>query len=205
MRISTEDYDIILFLTRLSYYDIPYPEVFKCVAQYEVLSGLRLTMFDMDEYLLFIFCGTNSFRDWIANIEVGVGLRPVQYEQARRFVLGKAYPHGKPIVIAGHSLGGGIATYVTCQLNSIFNIQCITFNACGCKHLIPDSMANNDITNIVTKHDILTGITRRLPFKKYLQLIGETIIVDDKTFLPLSVKSHCDFISLSKIDKEHFQ
>lgn len=202
--ITQEDYDTVLFLTRLSYYedvDNIYPEPFNKIATVEKITGLRVNVFDMDEYNLFIICGTNSAIDWVANCKVGLGFVPHQYEQAYSCIRHYATIKNKPSIIAGHSLGGGIAEFVASELSQYLEVCCITFNGCGCKHLInPNLRENVSVINIVTDSDILNGITTRLPFvKDYMQHCGVTYIVKDSSMLPLSVKAHSDFGAMTKV------
>lgn len=205
MELTQKDYDLMIFLARLVYYDIPYPDEFKCVGELEMFNGLRLNVFDFDKYQLIVICGTNglSIKDWIANIKVALGITPRQYKQAYNYIDDMIHKHDKPVIICGHSLGGGIAEWCTSELYHRKNVNCVTLNGCGCSHLMLPVLRDVDVLNIITKHDVLNGITRRLPFKVYMQHIGESVIVDDQTWFPLSVKSHCDFESLSnyKVEK----
>jgi hypothetical protein len=206
MNIKVEDYDVIVFLTRLVYYDLEYPDCFNCTHSLSLRSGLKLNKFDMDDYDLVVICGTNSFRDWVANFKVALRLTPIQYKQAYEFINSIEKDSNKPIIIVGHSLGGGIAEYVASSFAIYFNVTCITFNGCGSKHLINPSLRDNVNTyNIITSRDILNGITRRIPFaKNYLQHTGSSHIVKDDGLLPLSVKSHCNFSVFTKIDTDIF-
>ncbi len=204
MNITQEDYDTILFLTRLSYYDDVddiYPEPFNKIATVEKFSGLRLNMFEMDNYTLFIICGTNSLVDWVANCKVGLGYVPHQYRQAYYYIKNNTPNSFKPVVIAGHSLGGGIAEYVASSISHYFKVTCITFNGCGCSHLIHPSLRGiNEIINVVTDSDILNGITMRIPFAKYyMQHCGKVYVVEDSSVLPLSIKAHSDFKAMTKV------
>ena len=197
MKITQQDYDTIVFLTRLVYYDLNYPEPFKCIKQIEIYSGLKLNIFDMDEYELFVICGTNSLRDWITNLKVGLGITPAQYDQAYYYVKNNTPTSGKPIVICGHSLGGGIAEYVASQMY-FHDTVCITLNGCGSKHLIHPVLREVETLNVITEHDILNNMTRFLPFKNYMKHTGKEVVVDDDYFFPLSIRSHCDFRNFTK-------
>lgn len=196
-KINQQDYDTILFLTRLAYYsdvDDIYPEPFDKVVTVEHYSGLRFNVFDMDDYVLVVICGSNSLRDWITNTKVGLGIEPKQYIQAKQHVLHNIYGvYDKPIVFSGHSLGGGIAEY----LGTFFEEASISFNGCGMKHLVKGRIVVESI-NIVTKHDILNGITLHLPFKKYMQHCGQVIEVEDGRWF-YSAKSHTDFGAMTKV------
>ena len=55
MKLTQKDYDLIVFLTRLVYYDIPYPEGFKCIGELKMFNGLRLNVFDMERFQ-FLLC-----------------------------------------------------------------------------------------------------------------------------------------------------
>ena len=74
MKLTQKDYDMTVFLTRLVYYDIPYPDDFRCIGELKMLNGLRLNIFEMERFQLVVICGTNGFsiRDWIANIKVAL-------------------------------------------------------------------------------------------------------------------------------------
>ena len=197
--ITQQDYDTILFLTRLSYYsdvDDLYPEPFSKVATVETLSGLRFNVFEFDDYILVNICGTNSLVDWIANTKIALGITPKQIKQARNWVVNNVWTTTcKPLVLAGHSLGGAIASCVA----NLIGETCITFNSCGYKHLLDFNLIDEKLVlNVTTKHDILTGITKRLPFKNYMQLYGRVITVEDGSFF-LSIKSHSDFGAMTKV------
>lgn len=198
-KLTQQDYDTILFLTRLSYHedmDDLYPEPFNKVATVTRLSGLRFNVFEFDEYVLVIICGTNSFRDWVANIKIAMGIEPKQVSEAKTWVVQNVWTRTlKPVIFVGHSLGGAIAS---CVADFTFE-QSVTFNSCGYKHLIDKTGTRaTSHLNIVTKHDILTGITTKLPFKNYMQLDGEVVVVEDDCKF-LSIKSHSDFGAMTKV------
>ena len=108
-KITQEDYDVIVFLTKLVYLDLEFPEPFERKERIEKITGLRIDIFDMGDYELFIMCGTNGLNDWVANLKVGLGFIPRQYEQAYFNVKNRMPNSSKPVIIAGHSLGGGLA------------------------------------------------------------------------------------------------
>ena len=202
-KITQEDYDVIVFLTKLVYLDLEFPKPFERKERIEKITGLRIDIFDMGDYELFIMCGTNGLNDWIANLKVGLGFVPRQYDQAYFNVKNRMPESSKPVIIAGHSLGGGLAEYVTSNLYYHQQVICLTFNGCGCSHLIhPILRKENDMFNIVTDDDILNSITRPLSiFGCYMQHTGKVIMVKDKHFF-LSVKSHCNFAAFNKVTVE---
>lgn len=202
-KITQEDYDVIVFLTKLVYLDLKFPEPFERKERIEKITGLRIDIFDMGDYELFIMCGTNGLNDWIANLKVGLGFVPRQYDQAYFNVKNRMPNSSKPVVIAGHSLGGGLAEYVASNLYYHQQVICLTFNGCGVSHLIhPILRKTDDMFNIITDDDILNSITKPLCiFGSYMQHTGKVIMVKDKHFF-LSVKSHCNFAAFNKVTVE---
>ena len=202
-KITQEDYDVIVFLTKLVYLDLKFPEPFERKERIEKITGLRIDIFDMGDYELFIMCGTNGLNDWVANLKVGLGFIPRQYEQAYFNVKNRMPNSSKPVIIAGHSLGGGLAEYVASNLYYHQQIICLTFNGCGVSHLIhPILRKTDDMFNIITDDDILNSITKPLCiFGSYMQHTGKVIMVKDKHFF-LSVKSHCNFAAFNKVTVE---
>lgn len=196
MKLTQEEYDTALFLSRLVYYDVEglYPQPFNKSLTYEgKFTGLKLNVFDMDEYYIVVLCGTNGFNDVIADTKVGLRIVPKQFHRAKNVV---EKLEDKPIIFVGHSLGGFLAA----MLHSHFkeNSTCICLNPCGYRHLL-ESEDGLNIVNVTTKHDILNNITRHIPFaKKYMQLLGEVAILEDRYWFPLSVKAHSDFVSMTK-------
>lgn len=196
MKITQEIYDTSLFLSRCVYYEIEgvYPKPFnKCLTYEGKFTGLKMNVFDMGEYHIAVLCGTNDFHDVVADIKVGLHITPYQYKRAVEVI---ERLEEKPIVFVGHSLGGFLAG----MLHSTFKEQscAICLNPCGYRHLLKDEEGLN-ILNIITRHDILNNITRNIPFaKKYLQTLGEVVVLEDRYWFPLSVKAHSDFASMAK-------
>lgn len=196
MKITQEIYDTSLFLSRCVYYEIEgvYPKPFnKCLTHEGKFTGLKMNVFDMGEYYIAVLCGTNDFHDVVADIKVGLHITPYQYKRAVEVI---ERLEEKPIVFVGHSLGGFLAG----MLHSTFKEQscAICLNPCGYRHLLKDEEGLN-ILNIITRHDILNNITRNIPFaKKYLQTLGEVVVLEDRYWFPLSVKAHSDFVSMAK-------
>ena len=201
-KVTQQDYDVIVFLTKLVYLDLEFPDVFNHKERINKITGLRIDIFDMGDYDLFIICGTNGLNDWVANFKVGLGFTPRQYDQAYFYIKNNTPNTSKPIIISGHSLGGGIAEYVSSSLYYHQQVICFTFNGCGCSHLIhPLLRKENDVYNIITDNDILNGITLRIPFVQYyMQHTGKIIMMKDKKHILLSVGSHGNFSLFGKLD-----
>ncbi len=195
--LDQETYETIVFLTRCVYYDIPYPAIYGFKELKTGLLGLRLNLFETDDYYLLIIAGTNQRIDWLHNALVGLSITPTQHLNALEFAKA-AYTEHKPMIIAGHSLGGGIAEYIAANIN-MPNITALSFNGCGVKHLVASDvhmLAN--IINITTSKDILNGITERIPGKRYMEHMSPIIkIKDTTTWNP--IKSHSNFNLFMKV------
>lgn len=196
MKITQDIYDTAIFLSRCVYYEIEgvYPKPYdKCLTFEAKYTGLKMNVFDMGDYHIAVLCGTNDWHDVIADVKVGLHIIPRQLHRAKEAI---HKLEEKPIVFVGHSLGGFLAG----MLHSVFKHKscAICLNPCGYRHLLRDEEELN-ILNVITKHDILNNITRNIPFaKKYLQLLGEIVILEDRYWFPLSIKAHSDFTSMAQ-------
>ena len=64
-----------------------------------------------DNRTIVAFSGTDEGRDWDDNIGQGVGLSPAQYDAALDFANKWKDKEGDNVILTGHSLGGGLASY----------------------------------------------------------------------------------------------
>ena len=160
-----------------------------------------MEIFDLREGIFVVICGTNSLKDWLANIKVALGITPNQHKQALAIIkdeLCKAQVKGKPLICSGHSLGSGIVEYCIAKLGNIEydNYMGIGYNGCGVAHL-GGYVKKGKMINVGTSRDILNGITERLPFKKYMQHFTPlNIVKDTTTWNP--IKSHSNFEVMMK-------
>ena len=196
-KLTQNQYEQIVFLTKCIYVDdLVYPSFLGYQHSVVLLSGLRMNLFIGQDFDLFVICGTNSFRDWITNTKVALNITPRQHQQALKKVLQhySTMDKDKPLIIAGHSLAGGIAEY--CKSFMSNDVYCIGFNGCGVKHLC-QNRSDDNILHIITSRDILNCITQVLPGKNYMKHMGNVKKIDDsKTFNP--IKSHCNFEAFMK-------
>lgn len=165
-------------LTKFSYHDIAYPKDMKIEKYHSPLTCLDAMFVEYEDYDLFIFQGTTSFADCVADFKMALGIRPRQFKRALKFVKS----HGdktKPTIIAGHSLGGAITEYVIYKLKYKENLLGVTYNGAGVRHLVHKKSEKVNIYNYISSKDILNNITKRLPFKMFVHL-GETLIIEDK-------------------------
>lgn len=205
MQLTQSQYELCTFLNDCVYNELAYPPMFGMTKRIVKLSGLRVEVFDFPQAIFVVYCGTNSWRDWGANIQVGLGITPRQYKQALAIVkdeLCRAQIKNKPLIVSGHSLGGGLCEYCIANLGNVEydNYIGITYNGCGVKHL-GGYAKKGKIIHIITSRDILNGITNKLPGKRYMKHYGETYIIkDNTTWNP--VKSHSNFEVMMKHNVE---
>lgn len=181
---------VITRLTQYSYYDIAYPRHIKVKKYHSPLTCLDAIYFNLDEYDIFIFQGTTSLVDWVADLKMALGIKPRQFKRALKFVKNNGNKNKKTI-IAGHSLGGAITEYVISELKCTDNLLGVTYNGAGVKHLLKNKNKNVHIYNYISDRDILNRLTRKLPFGLFDHL-GETLILKDEEFKN-GFKSHSNF------------
>lgn len=205
MKLTQNQYELCTFLNDCVYNELAYPPMMGMTNRIITLSGLRVEVFNLPQATIIVFCGTNSIKDWLANIKVGLGMIPNQHKQALAIVkdeLCKAQIKNKPLIISGHSLGSGLVEYSIANLGNVEydNYIGIGYNGCGVKHL-GGYAKKGKIINIVTSRDILNGITSKLPGKRYMKHYGEiNIIKDNTTWNP--IKSHSNFEVMMKYNVE---
>ena len=191
--LTQEEYESIVFLTKCIYIDdLVYPSFLGFQHSVVLLTGLRMNLFIGKKFDLFVICGTNSFKDWVTNTKIALNCTPRQHQQALKCIIQhQSYMEkGKKLFIVGHSLGGSIATYCKSFIPSN-DVFCITLNACPSKHLNANTDDDN-ILNLISKHDILNSFCNIIPGKNYMNHPGCIIIIPDNYKFPC-VKSHCDF------------
>lgn len=201
MKLTQYQYELCTFLNDCVYNELAYPPTIHMTNRIVEASGLRMEIFDLRDGIFIVICGTNSIKDWVANIKVALGIAPCQHKRALAIVkdeLCKTQMKGKPLIVSGHSLGGGIAEYCIANLGNVEHEDYIgiAYNGCGAKHL-GGYMKKGKFINVVTSRDILNGITKRLPFKTYLQHFTELYIVNDRTTWN-PIKSHGNFEVMMK-------
>ena len=86
-----------------------------------------------------VFKGTTVLEDWLNNLQQGIDVEADYYRRAVKLGFKALKTSNKPIVVVGHSLGGGLAA--ACATASGKN--CWTFNAAG---LHPDTLAKYGAT-----------------------------------------------------------
>ncbi|MGH9381944.1 MAG: Mbeg1-like protein [Thermoanaerobaculia bacterium] len=94
----------------------------------DLKTGFRAAIYtdDQGRHVL-AFAGTNDWRDWLHNVQQGVGLDSEQYEAALEVAYQAKAAFGDNLVITGHSLGGGLASVAALDTDT----AAVTFNAAG--------------------------------------------------------------------------
>ncbi len=121
-------------------------------------SGFKARMYKgpEGEHIL-VFQGTNEEKDWIDNAQQGVGLESEQYEQAKKLTEQLEDGKCKVETVAGHSLGGGLATTAGARLGA----ETYTYNAAGVhpNTIEITSEQEKQIHAYSGDHDILTTLS----------------------------------------------
>lgn len=66
-----------------------------------------------DKRTIVAFAGSDEGRDWDDNLLQGAGITPKQYKQAVDFTNKWKASDGNNVILTGHSLGGGLASYAS--------------------------------------------------------------------------------------------
>ncbi len=91
-------------------------------------TGFRAGIYrDGDGHYVLAFAGTSDGKDWLANVEQGLGLSAAQYREAATLARQAKAAYGDNLVITGHSLGGGLAATASAETDT----AAVTFNAAG--------------------------------------------------------------------------
>ncbi len=105
-------------------------------------DGFYASLSFKNGYYFLAFRGTNmtSIDDWSANLSQGVGMEPDQYKLALKLARHVVDVIGSDrLVICGHSLGGGLASYAGINVK----VSTITFNAAGLHNLNKGFLGND--------------------------------------------------------------
>ncbi len=112
--------------------------------------------------------------DWLfTNLAEGFGLVPSQYNQAlatAEAVMGNPLYAGKPIMTVGHSLGGGLSSYVAGMLG----LPSFNLNSAGLGSGLMNNLVNHgvpvvpgQIQHYNTSNDILSNVVNHGTFGQY--------------------------------------
>jgi hypothetical protein len=122
----------------------------------DLVNGFKASTFIKGKNLVVVFQGTNpnELVDWTTDIAAKMGLEPGQYKDALDYVGTIIQQAGKDydVVLTGHSLGGGLATYAALK----YSKPAIVFNAAPMgSGMLGDIQGLSDKTLLVTNVDLM--------------------------------------------------
>ncbi|MDH3528785.1 MAG: hypothetical protein OEQ28_04410 [Acidobacteriota bacterium] len=124
-------------------------------------KGIIAAPEDNDELVVLAFAGTDSPLDAVVDLAQATGGLPPQYNEALRWARAVFSTEGSKLVLAGHSLGGGLAAYCSvrigcpaCTINPAPLVGALTFGALG---------ANAQITNYIANAEFVSRSPGRNP------------------------------------------
>lgn len=127
-------------------------------------SGFQAGVYSDNQQYVLAFAGTNDMRDWLSNVRQATGYDDVQYNQAVAVAKSAKAAFGDALVIAGHSLGGGLAATAALATGTV----AVTFNAAGVSDYTLNRMG---IDPAAAKQDAQAGGIRRYS-EQYDMLTG---------------------------------
>jgi hypothetical protein len=127
-------------------------------------SGFQAGIYSDNHQYVLAFAGTNDMRDWLSNVRQATGYDDVQYNQAVAVAKSAKAAFGDALVIAGHSLGGGLAATAALATGTV----AVTFNAAGVSDYTLNRMG---IDPAAAKQDAQAGGIRRYS-EQYDMLTG---------------------------------
>jgi len=131
---------------------------------HDAASGFQAGIYSDSQQYVLAFAGTNDMRDWLSNVRQATGYDDVQYNQAVAVAKGAKAAFGDALVIAGHSLGGGLAATAALATGTV----AVTFNAAGVSDYTLNRMG---IDPTAAKQDAQAGGIRRYS-EQYDMLTG---------------------------------
>jgi hypothetical protein len=119
---------------------------------------------ETDNRVIIAFAGTNptSLHDWENNIGQAGGNTPAQYRQAVDLAGEYQNLYGNNVILTGHSLGGGLASYASLQTGlraTAINSAALSPNNLGGNALFHPSLKRNpNITQYYVPGEVLTNL-----------------------------------------------
>ncbi len=93
-----------------------------------------------DKRVIVAFAGSNDIQDWKDNVAQAGGHTPAQYHQAVKLAQKYKNQYGNNVILTGHSLGGGLASYASLKTG----LRATAINAAP---LAPNNLGGNPIRN----------------------------------------------------------
>ena len=129
----------------------------------DLVNGFKATTFIKGKTLVVVFQGTNptEWVDWTTDIAAMMGLEPAQYKEALMYAgyIIEQAGNNYDVVMTGHSLGGGLATYAALH----FDKPAVVFNAAPMGNRMLSQVQNLNekkslVKNIDMKGDAVSGL-----------------------------------------------
>ncbi len=109
-------------------------EVFESASPFKIsFGGLKAALYvnAKTNKCAVVFAGTEvtDITDWVNNVRQAMGIVPTEYRDGANFAAKAAAKCDQDMVLAGHSLGGGIAQYAYLKTGELY--RTFTFNPAG--------------------------------------------------------------------------
>ena len=109
-------------------------EVFESASPFKIsFGGLKAALYvnAKTNKCAVVFAGTEvtDITDWVNNVRQAMGIVPTEYRDGANFAAKAAAKCDQDMVLAGHSLGGGIAQYAHLKTGELY--RTFTFNPAG--------------------------------------------------------------------------
>jgi Mbeg1-like len=114
-----------------------------------------------DNRVIVAFAGTRDGKDWKANIGQGLGLPTGQYNQAVRFADEWKAASGNNVILTGHSLGGGLASYASIKTG--LRATAVNSAPLALDHLGLNPLAARRITQYYVPGEALSVLNKNNP------------------------------------------
>ncbi len=114
-----------------------------------------------DQRVIVAYSGTDEGRDWDDNIKQGLGLSTAQYKQAVDFANKWKATDGNNVILTGHSLGGGLASYASIKAD--LRATAINSAPLALNHLGLNPLDARRITQYYVPGEILTVLNEANP------------------------------------------
>lgn len=114
-----------------------------------------------DNRTIVAFAGSGDGKDWKANIGQGLGLPTKQYRQAVEFADKWKAQEGNNVILTGHSLGGGLASYASIKTG--LHATAVNAAPLALNHLGLNPRAGSRITQYFVPGEALTAFTDANP------------------------------------------
>lgn len=121
-----------------------------------------------DKRTVVAFAGTDpkSGKDWVADVGQGIGFQPKQYKEAVQFANKWKATDGNNVILTGHSLGGGLASYASIKTGlhaTALNSAPLAINHLGGNPFSSSVRNNKNITQYYVPGEVLTNIDGKNP------------------------------------------